>query len=132
MRPRDARFGFRLRASVVRHGRERIVLDVRLALPAVEDDVGGEVDEPRADRRGGARDVLRALDVDARVLLAVRRVDHDLRPQPLEEVAHRVGVADLDPFGGRVGPQPDELGAEVAGRAGDVQLSRLEAIRRVA
>ena len=124
MRGGDAALALGLRAPVVAHGRELVLLHVRLPLPAVEDDVRGQVDESRADTRRGPRDVLGAVDVDRtrrRPVLTVGRVDHDVRSKAAQQRLHGVCVANLDPLARRVGPQPDELGAEIPGGAGDVK-----------
>ena len=122
----DLRLG--LRVAVLRQRRERILLDVRRSLAPVEDDVGREVDEPGADRGGRTRDVLGADRVDVVLVLPVGGVDDDVRAQPPEELGDGAGVAHLDPLRGRVRAEADELGAEVAGRAGDVQLHGRNAI----
>ena len=124
MRRRDPALGVGLRAAVRRHWRGRILLDVRRALAAVEDDVGRQVHEPRADRRSGPGDVLGAVDRDLAgvgTVLAVGGVDDDVGPHALEERPHRAGVADLDALGRGVRPQANERGAEIPRRTGDVK-----------
>ena len=69
-------------------GIRRVRLDVRLALPAVEDVVGREVDERRAELGG----VLRAADVDRRRLLRVGLGPVDVGPRG--RVQHEVGRAE--------------------------------------
>ena len=49
-------------------------------------------------------------------------MDHRLRANAPEKLLDRGGVPDLDPLGRRSRRAPDELRAEVAGRAGDVEL----------
>ena len=115
--------GLRLGAPVLGARRRDVGLDVRSALAAVEDDVGREVDEPRADRRGRAGDVLGAVDHDLAgtlPVLAVGGVDHDVGPEPPEQLGTASRVADLDPLPGRAGREPEQLRAEEPGRAGDV------------
>ena len=129
MRAGDARLRLCLRAPVVGHGREWVVLDIRRALAPVEDDVRGEMHEPRTHGRRLTCDVFGTVDRDlvrAGSVLQVRRVDHDFGAQAPEQLFDRGGVTDFDPLGRRSGHAPDELGAEIAGRAGDVQLHALE------
>ena len=135
---RDEPLRFELRLPV-RGDRPRLrVLAVRRAVLAVEDEVGREVDEPRAHAVGGERDVpRRAHDVPCEVLvrLAVRGVDDDVRAVLQEDAMHGIVVAEVEVHGaavrrGRaqlrrehveaaVDRLPADLGAEIAGAAGD-------------
>ena len=121
MGERHAHLRLGLRPPVLGHRRERIGLDVRRPLAAVEDDIGREVDEPDGERGRRARDVLRADRVDAVVVLPVGGVDDDVRAQALEQLRDSLGVAHLDALRGRVRAQPRELGTEIAGCPRDVQ-----------
>src|SRR5581483_1771475 len=68
----DEAFGLELRPPVVRDGPRLVVFRVRRVL-AVEDEVGGDVDEPRP--ASGGSDVAGAAEDHFRVCLHVRRVD---------------------------------------------------------
>ena len=139
----DEALGLELRRAVV-HDRPRLrVLCVGRALLAVEDEVGGEMDESsaRAVGRGGNRvaaadDRLR----QRRAALHVRRVDDDLRAMSHQDTLDRSGVAHVELDGVAVRRRrpelrrdhveaaldglPADLGAEVAGPAGDEELHR--------
>ncbi len=124
----DAHLRLCLRSPVVGHGRERVVLDVRRALAPVEDDVRGEMHEPRAHSRCSTSDGLGPHDRDLagiRPVLQVRGVDDYLGANTSQKLIDGDGVTDFDPLGRRGRNAPDELGAEVAGRAGDVHAHAL-------
>ncbi len=90
--------------------------------------------EPRAHRRSRPGHILGTVDRDlvrARSVLQVGRVDHGLRANAPEKLLDCDGITDLDPFGRRIRHAPDELRAEVAGRAGDVQLHAWERRERM-
>src|SRR5438105_89504 len=77
----DELLGGELRLAVARDGARLVVLDIAAVALAVEDEVGRDVNQPRAGTTGGARDVPRAFDdraLDLGVGLAVGRVDHDV------------------------------------------------------
>ena len=121
----DTRLGVGLGTAVGRARRRRVLLHVRRTLAAVEDDVCREVDEAGADEGRRAGDVRGAVDDDlprTLAVLPVGGVDHDRGPDALEERAHGAGIPDLDPFPARVRGEPEQLRAEEAGRARDVQL----------
>ena len=124
MRRRDQALGLGLRAAVRRHGRGRILLDVR-ARPCGRRtrrrSTGGRAAR-RPPRRPG--DVLGAVDRDLAgvgTVLAVGGVDDDVGPHALEERPHGFGVADLHALGRGVGPQANERRAEIPRRTGDVK-----------
>ncbi len=121
----DTRLGVGLGTAVGRARRRRVLLHVRRTLAAVEDDVCREVDEAGADEGRRAGDVRGAVDDDlprTLAVLPVGGVDHHRGPDALEERAHGAGIPDLDPFPARVRGEPEQLRAEEAGRARDVQL----------
>ena len=115
----DLALAFELRPPVdgLRAGRVR--LDVRLALPPVEDVVGREVDDRRAERG----DLARPLDVDAARSLLVRLSAVHVRER--RRVEDEVGLR-LD----RRAPDLRQRAAELAARARDQDptVSRCERI----
>ena len=83
------------------------------------------MDQAGADRDSRAGDVRGAVDDNlprTLAVLPVGGVDHDRGPDALEERVHGGGIPDLDPFPARVRGEPEQLHAEEAGRARDVQL----------
>jgi len=124
----DEALGLELRLPVGGHGGWFVVLAVRRML-AVEDEVGGEMDEPGAGAVGGGGHVARAADDHVRVGLDVCRVDDDVHLDELERLAQVDGerVAERrrcpqlgrDDVVARVDGLPADLGAEVPGAAGD-------------
>src|SRR5215207_7241790 len=123
-----APLGLELRAAVVIERVGLVVLGVRRARAAVEDDVGREVDQPGADLRRRLSHRRRAVRVDPRVVLAIGRVDYRGGTHGLEAAAYGGGVEQLETRVCRGGPGlADELAAEVAGPAGDQQRQAFRA-----
>jgi len=137
VRAEDEPLGLEL-VLAVGHDRARlVVLRVRRAVLAVEDEVGREMHEPRAGSVRRERDVGAAADDRLLVAHRVRRVDHHVGAVP-EEAAHRRGlVADVEPHpvgerravpgGERVRCLPAQLAAEEAGGAGDEEARQSDA-----
>ena len=140
---RDQALGLELRGAVVHHRPRLCVLGVGRALFAVEDEVGGEMEEAGTRTVCGAGDRATAADDrlrHRRAALHVRRMDDDLRAVSHQDTLHCCVVAHVEVDRCAVRrrrPEPrrehletafdclaTHLGAEVAGPASDEQLHR--------
>ena len=132
-------FGLGLRASVDRAGRARRVLRIGRVL-AVEDQIGGDVHEARADRGAPARDRRGRLHVHAPRAIGIARavrdradggaVDHRAGRPGAERALDRARVLEVHAFAAHhVPPALERLAhppAEQTGRAGEPDGARAQ------